>query len=295
MLFDLFGRGYSDCPDPNVHRQDIHLFSAQILAVLASSSLDWSSNVSLVGYSLGGGIAAAFASHYPNIVESLTLIAPGGLVRPTRLSLTSRILYSGCLPDQVVNYFVGRQMRASPPKSKANARTSTSTQKLDVTNAVQEEVADEVDPHAPGQDSSSPIWDDRPSISPATAVAWQRDIHPGFIPAFISSIKYAPIYDGWDRWRLLGKQCEDRKRKRSIDSLMDEPRSGLKEGKVLLLLGIQDVIITHEETAEDATAALGSENIKVIKMIGGHDLPLTNATGVVASITEFWEGGDVES
>ena len=33
ILFDLFGRGYSDAPDPEMYRQDIGLWSSQILLV----------------------------------------------------------------------------------------------------------------------------------------------------------------------------------------------------------------------------------------------------------------------
>lgn len=41
MLFDLFGRGYSDAPDPSLYRQDMGLWTSQILLVLASSKLAW--------------------------------------------------------------------------------------------------------------------------------------------------------------------------------------------------------------------------------------------------------------
>ena len=41
MLFDLFGRGYSDTPDPATHQQDMGLFASQILLVLGSSRVSW--------------------------------------------------------------------------------------------------------------------------------------------------------------------------------------------------------------------------------------------------------------
>ncbi|KAF2212225.1 hypothetical protein CERZMDRAFT_59147 [Cercospora zeae-maydis SCOH1-5] len=241
MLFDLPGRGYSDCPDTNHYHQDINLFSTCILSVISSSHLPWTpAGFTLIGYSLGGGIAAGFTAHYPDLIESLVLIAPGGLLRPTRLSLSSKILYSGLLPDSVVNYFVGHSL--------------------------------------------SPIFDERPNISPATAVAWQLETHPGFIPAFISCIKYAPIHDGWADWRLIGERCAKGRER-------DWRRAGLDERKVLILLGKKDVIITPEETAHDATEALGKENVEIMRLNGGHDLVLSNVDGVVRAMTGFWESG----
>lgn len=58
MLFDLFGRGYSDYSSG--HRQDISLFTTQILAVLATSDLDWTNGFTMCGYSLGGGMSCLF-------------------------------------------------------------------------------------------------------------------------------------------------------------------------------------------------------------------------------------------
>lgn len=59
--------------------------------------------------------------------------------------------------------------------------------------------------------------------------------------------------------------------------------------KVLLILGTKDVIIMPEETAEDATAALGKENVQIVKLNGGHDMPLTNDYGCVDAMTKFWD------
>lgn len=69
MLFDLWGRGYSDSSDlPH----DSRLYSTAILLAITSSPLPWTpGGFSLIGYSLGGGIAADFASSFPTIVKSL--------------------------------------------------------------------------------------------------------------------------------------------------------------------------------------------------------------------------------
>ena len=283
MLFDLYGRGYSDTPDPETWRQDIQLFSAQMLAVLASSRLDWTaSRFTLVGYSLGGGITTSFTAHYPHLVESLILIAPGGLLRPAMVSPSSKLLYSGFLPQWLVNYWVSKRLRVGD--AKPNVPKMQTPKKVDVTRAIEEEVPSEDDSFN-GQDSWSPIFEDRPRVSPATAVAWQVDAHPGFLPAFVSSIKHAPIHDGHARWRMIGKRCEQFR-------MSDDPEvkaRGLEEGKVLILLGIQDVVITLNETYEDATATLGKDNVKILKLQGGHDLPIVNSDGCAKAMLDFWD------
>ena len=112
-----FGRGYSDCPADLP--QDNRLFTTQILLALASSPISWtgaeSGKFCLTGYSLGGGIAAAFAAYFPQLISSLVLLAPAGLVRDSQVSFQSRLLYErGFVPENVLGYLVGRRLRAGP-------------------------------------------------------------------------------------------------------------------------------------------------------------------------------------
>lgn len=267
MLFDLFGRGYSDAPDPAVYRQDTGLFSAQIFAALSSSQLDWMRGFSMVGYSLGGGISAEFCSYYPDLVESLILICPGGITRPFNLSIASKLMYSGCLPDRIVDWWTGRTLRAASdlrPQAKG----------------IHDDVPDDHRAHA--ENSSFPIFKDRSGASAASVVAWQVSAHPGFIPSFVSSVKYATIHDGHDRWKIIGQRCDERRTSGSS--------RGLKECKVLLLLGEQDVVISSTETAQDAASMLGKNNVRVITLQGGHDLPIAKSEGCAQAIVDFWAG-----
>jgi pimeloyl-ACP methyl ester carboxylesterase len=71
---DLYGRGYSDRPDGPY---DEALFLMQVEAAAAYYSRD--RPVHLIGYSMGGSIAARFAARYPDRVETVGLIAPAGL------------------------------------------------------------------------------------------------------------------------------------------------------------------------------------------------------------------------
>ncbi|KAK5126751.1 hypothetical protein LTR85_009685 [Meristemomyces frigidus] len=284
MLFDLFGRGYSDAPDPIVHPQNIQLFTTQILLVLSSSQLAWTGTdrFTMLGYSLGGGISAAFTSCFPGLVEGLILVAPSGLLRPSHISSSSKLMYGNLLPQSFVNYYVGRRLKGSPsaPASSGNPE-STNDDKTGAAEAAESEV-----PAHPAYsaNSMSPIFSDRPRISPAHAVAWQIDAHPGFVAAFISSIKYAPITGEHGRWKLIGSRQVAQK-----TSSQPEKKQALKEDKVLILLGKQDTVIVADEVDDDARKAMGDDNVEVVKLEGGHDLPIVHAQGCVDAIAAFWK------
>ena len=71
---DFYGRGYSDRP---AGPYDEALYLAQVDAVV-----DYYSNqrpAHVIGYSMGGSIAARYAARYPDKVETVGLIAPAGL------------------------------------------------------------------------------------------------------------------------------------------------------------------------------------------------------------------------
>lgn len=72
--YDLFGRGLSDRPDA---RYDAEFYRRQLNQLL--DRLLTQGPVTLVGLSLGGGIAVDFTVHFPEVVDRLFLIAPAGL------------------------------------------------------------------------------------------------------------------------------------------------------------------------------------------------------------------------
>ena len=87
-----------------------------------------------------------------------------------------------------------------------------------------------------------------------------------------------------ERWRIIGRQCEARRKSEEADEI-----SGLVENKVLVILGQTDSVIVADETEEDATAALGKENIEVVRLRGGHDVAVVNSSGCVDAILDFWD------
>jgi len=72
---DLYGRGYSDAPETTY---DSTLYTTQL--ALLMQYLKWD-KANIVGLSMGGGIAAAFTSQFPHLVdEGVALIASAGLM-----------------------------------------------------------------------------------------------------------------------------------------------------------------------------------------------------------------------
>ncbi len=78
---DLLGHGESDKP-----RADYSLaaFANGMRDLLAVLGID---RVTLVGHSLGGGIAAQFAYQYPHMVERIVLVSSGGVTKDVSFGL----------------------------------------------------------------------------------------------------------------------------------------------------------------------------------------------------------------
>ncbi|KAK2061823.1 alpha/beta-hydrolase [Colletotrichum caudatum] len=194
MTFDFFGRGYSDAPLDIPH--DARLYTTQLLLALASSPLPgWTGNDAfhLLGYSLGGAVAAAFASSHPHLVRSLTLVAPGGLVRSAaHVGWRSRLLYnSDWVPETVRRWFVARRIAPADPKSGGDVP--------------EKETVDDDDG---GVGGGSAEWDELRLVGGrriGEVVRWQMETHPGYVRSYMSTIRHAPIYDrGGEEWGVLG-------------------------------------------------------------------------------------------
>ena len=80
LRYDLFGRGFSDRPHA---RYNLDLFVTQLADLL--DALNFSGPVNLVGLSMGGPIAAAFAVRHARLVDKVVLIDPIG-AKPVRIS-----------------------------------------------------------------------------------------------------------------------------------------------------------------------------------------------------------------
>lgn len=74
LVYDLYGRGYSDrAPGP----QDQDFFIRQLDDLLASQGV--TEDVTLLGYSMGGAIVSAYTARNPDRVRRMILLAPAGM------------------------------------------------------------------------------------------------------------------------------------------------------------------------------------------------------------------------
>lgn len=89
LLYDLYGRGYSDAPKVTY---DVSLYTSQL--ALLMQHINWGS-AHIVGLSMGGGIGATFALHFPQLVnDKIALIASAGIMESSDISQTAKIMSS---------------------------------------------------------------------------------------------------------------------------------------------------------------------------------------------------------
>ncbi|PWN46631.1 alpha/beta-hydrolase [Violaceomyces palustris] len=98
LIFDLYGRGYSDTP---MVPHDIALYTSQIALLLAD--LPGWETFDLCGMSLGGPIAANFAYFYPHRIKKLQLICPAGGLDRSKLPFGRRLLMSNLMPSGLMS------------------------------------------------------------------------------------------------------------------------------------------------------------------------------------------------
>ena len=292
---DLFGRGYSDAPTGVDY--DARLYVAQMLLVLASSPsrAPWCApdGFRLVGYSLGGGLCVAFARHLPHLVRSLGLVAPCGLIRRgAHVGWRSRLLYDSfvarrLLPGPLVRYLVRRRIRPAvppPPPTPSKAEPAEA------------EIVDG-DASGGGAFDAAPVSLRRGpgSATVSAVVRWQVDRHAGFVHAFLSTIRHAPIYAPQGDWAALSSLLAARRRRRREPT---EPGPGtgpeaaglgLRGGRVHVVLGEDDPVVVRGETVDDARAALGPDGVAFTVLPGGgHEIPMARSAEVADALVAFW-------
>ncbi|KAI9155363.1 LOW QUALITY PROTEIN: Serine hydrolase-like protein [Paramyrothecium foliicola] len=266
MLFDFFGRGYSDAPLDVPY--DNRLYTSQILLALASSPLPWAGSDAfhLLGYSLGGAIAASFAAYHAHLLRSLTLVCPGGLIRPSHLGWRSRLLYSqGLLPESLLMWLARRRLEPSVGRG----------------------------PHVPDEEDADLDFDDVPistlrkTVKVGHVVGWQLAANPGFVTAYMSTIRNAPIYSQHDKvWKLLGDQLRAR-HPLSHDSGAAVAQ-GLPNGRICLILAERDPIVVKEEWIEDSRNVLGPDAVIVHVVKGGHEIAISKGREVAQLAMRSW-------
>ncbi|KAI1158161.1 Alpha/Beta hydrolase protein [Nemania serpens] len=260
MLFDLWGRGYSDTPLGCRH--DYRLFATQILLALASSPLSWlgdGSKFSIVAFSLGGPISLSFTGAFPEAIRSLVLLGPAGLLRN--------------LPEGY-----GDQLMQHPETAPSQ-------------DAIREKVRQilGVAPSGP----SLNIQPDQKGVIPSdigpfrvekafdmgAIFQWQFDHHQGHVHSFQDTIRFGPLRGREDLW---GKVCD-------IIAGRTRPDSALHNSKLLVFFGRDDDVVVGKETTEDILKLLPPDHLHVEYLPGGHGFPYPNSEKITRTILSFWD------
>ncbi|PHH63099.1 hypothetical protein CDD81_6250 [Ophiocordyceps australis] len=260
MLFDLFGRGFSDAPRDIPY--DDRLYTTQILLALASSPLAWTGDDAfhLVGYSLGGAIAAGFVAYRPTLVRSLTLVCPGGLIRPHHVSLKSRFLHArGILPSCLMNAIVRYRLNSHQGKTNADV------------------------PEAEDLDLDIPFDKVKvlPNVKVGDVVRWQLRHNQGFPQAYRSTMGNSPIYGQHSKgWMRLAQHLKDRQGGTRMP--------GLTNGRVCLILAQKDPIVIAQEWIEDCIALFGERGVRYHVLDGGHEIAISRGKLVANTAMKTW-------
>ncbi|KND94994.1 Serine hydrolase-like protein [Tolypocladium ophioglossoides CBS 100239] len=258
MLFDLFGRGFSDGVGDLPH--DARLYTAQMLCVLASSPLAWTGSraMRLVGYSLGGGIAVHFANAFPHLVSSLVLLAPAGLICPESFGAVTRFVFSsGIVPERILARGTGRRLQTPIAASRRSRGAAAAVV------AVAAAASEAVDLR-PAAAKPAPLEE-----RVAEYVRWMVVHHDGFVPAFMSCIRFAPLTAQHPSWRQLAER---------------------RPGTTAVLLAQTDEIIDAEAYAREGLPLAGGEANVVWRVLpGSHDFVMTHVEPIMDELDRLWD------
>lgn len=206
------------------------------------------------------------------MLRSLNLVCPGGLIRSSRVSLKSRLLYSGgLLPDWLTHRLV--RSRLEPQHNGPSADVPV------------DQYGDDDSETALDFDSVT-ISKDVPSVKVGDVMRWQLRGNPGLVGAYVSTIRHAPVYNQHNKvWKLLSKVLEDRRPQTDGSTLPP----GLPGGKVCLVLALHDPLMVKDEWIEDSKAVLGEDAVDIHVIPGGHDIAISKGTRVAKCMVESWE------
>lgn len=128
-----------------------------------------------------------------------------------------------------------------------------------------------------------------PESTIGNVVDWQIRCHAGFVPAFISSIRFAPIHAQHHRWRIVGEYLA--RAAAGADVATRDTTSNSKRGTVLnevhLVLGEKDPIILAEEVEHDVKEILGAQYVRVKIFKGvGHEVGIEKADDIAQLVAD---------
>ena len=244
----------------------------QILIAVTSSPLSWtgtaSNGFSILGFSLGGGITMSFAAHFPSLVNSIILLAPGGILRSLPIDYeTTFFRYPGLVPSTYLRRLVGKVLNVDRGSSQYPWAKAKST------------FLNQTEVKTTGE--SKPL--EAPAVDVPAVVQWQFDYHQGFIHSFVNTIQHGPLQHQHAEWK---KVCESIKRGTPGSSLPCR----IQNSKILVIFGDADAVVVGKEVSEDLGQMLGgAEHVEFHTVPGSHSFPVPSCEEVVKHISDFWK------
>lgn len=259
-MADTWGRGYSDAPARVPY--DSQLFMMQVFFATSSSPLSWtgtpSGGFSMIGYSLGGSVVMSFAASFPYLVNSVILLAPGGLIRTLPDGYKSVIFrYRSLVPIFYLRHLVATILGVSSGSHRPTP--------LDKLEAVTTENLD-----------LPALWQ------------WQFDEHQGFVHAFIDTTQNGPFQKQHQDW----KKAIDIISGRSTCFSNTNVPCRLHDTKMLVVFGDTDRIVVADEIQEELIGMVPErERIVFCTVPGDHVFPIQSGEAVARHIIDFWKLG----
>ena len=252
ILYDLWARGYSDCPTDAPH--DKKLYTIQILYAITSSPISWtgdeSGSFSIVGYSLGGGIAMAFAADFAHMLNHTILLAPAGILRNM-----PQMMKGFKEPDSYEH--IDMLIAIRPLIGLGEFETIYTNEEMRQREALL----------ATGKNAMATMKPNVPSI-----IQWQYDYHHGFPYGFVSSLLHGPIQHQHEDWKKVAETYS------SSDS-----RNG-----ILVIFGEHDSVVNGKEVIEDMETIFKNKQRAHYRSIDSdHEFPFKNADEVASMVLNF--------
>ncbi len=165
VFLDLYGHGLSDTP---IVAHEPELFLKLIDALL--DHLNWAS-VHLLGFSFGGALSAGYAGTRPSRVNSISLIAPGGLMYATQFTAEQQAHLRGGGDEVAARKWVFELLEDGELKVPADWKESVAKGQV-VAEAVRE---------------------------------WQVREHPGHVPSVVAIIRDGGVMDRHEAYKKAAK------------------------------------------------------------------------------------------
>lgn len=169
LLYDLYGRGYSDAPQTSYTAS---LYTTQL--ALLMQHIGWQ-KAYIVGLSMGGGIAAAFAADFPWLVNGkIVFMASVGLLKLSDLPWNFTIGASALLRPLLTSSFL-----------RAYQRTKIDTKDLS--------------------------WAEDEAAQAVLLQQLQSSTLPGYVNAILDSLAIGPVLGQEANFKALGKKGAETK------------------------------------------------------------------------------------